>query len=99
VNQHEAIQNAWALTGAIEEAVNQNDWARAAELDAARAPLVMSLPADQPAEALAVIRQIQASMDAVAARAKDAQAVLSTMYRRSMDGAKAVSRYHQAARF
>ncbi|WP_250501653.1 flagellar protein FliT [Caballeronia sp. AZ7_KS35] len=99
MNRQEAIENARTLTEAIEEAVGQNDWARAAELDAARAPLVMSLQADQPAEALAVIEQIQASMDAVAARAKDAQAALSTTYRRSMDGAKAVSRYHQAARF
>ncbi|KDR32909.1 flagellar protein FliT [Caballeronia zhejiangensis] len=99
MNQQEAIQNAWALTEAIEAAVSQNDWARAAELDAARAPLVMSLQGNQPAEALAVIKQVQASMEAVAARAKDAQAALSTTYRRSMDGAKAVSRYHQAARF
>ncbi|EKS68986.1 hypothetical protein BURK_028190 [Burkholderia sp. SJ98] len=99
MNQNELIENAWALTEAIEEAVSQSDWARAAELDSARAPLVMSLRADQPVEAVALIRQIQASIDAVAARAKDAQATLSATYRRAMEGAKAAGRYHQAARF
>ncbi|SAK41096.1 Flagellar protein FliT [Caballeronia hypogeia] len=99
MEQRELIQNAWALTEAIEEAAGKDDWARAAELTEARAPLVMALQAEQPADALAMIRKIQASMDAVATRAKDAQAALAAVYRRSMDGAKAVSRYHQAARF
>ncbi|WP_250517723.1 flagellar protein FliT [Caballeronia sp. INDeC2] len=98
MNQQELIQNAWTLTEAIEAAVGKEDWAQAAELDEARAPLVMSLQADQPADALIVIRKIQASMDAVAARARDAQTALSATYRRSMDGAKAASQYHQAAR-
>ncbi|KXV15696.1 hypothetical protein CR51_02525 [Caballeronia megalochromosomata] len=99
MNQNELIQNAWALTEAIDEAVSQEDWTRAAELAQARAPLVMALQAEQPAEALAVIRKIQASIEAVATRAQSAQSALSTTYRRSMDGAKAASRYHQAARF
>ncbi|BBU26364.1 hypothetical protein BTHE68_00980 [Burkholderia sp. THE68] len=99
MNQNELIQNAWALTEAIEEAVGKEDWARAADLTQARAPLVMALEAEQPADALAVIRKIQASIDAVAARAGTAQVALSTTYRRSMDGAKAASRYQQAARF
>jgi hypothetical protein len=99
MNQHDVIQNAWALTEAIEEAVSQNDWARAAKLDEARAPLVMALQSEQPADALAVIRKIQASIDAVAIRARDAQSTLSATYRRSMEGAKAAGRYHQAARF
>jgi flagellar protein FliT len=99
MNQNELIQNAWALTEAIEEAVGNEDWTRAAELAQARAPLVMALQAEQPADALAVIRKIQASIEAVAVRAQSAQSALSTTYRRSMDGAKAASRYHQAARF
>ncbi|SAK97901.1 Flagellar protein FliT [Caballeronia calidae] len=99
MNQPELIQNAWALTEAIEEAVSQEDWARATGLAQARAPLVMALQAEQPADALAVIRKIQASIDAVAARAQSAQAALSATYRRSMDGAKAASQYHRAARF
>ena len=99
MNQHDVIQNAWALTEAIEEAVSQNDWARAAKLDEARAPLVMALQSEQPADALAVIRKIQASIDAVAIRARDAQSTLSATYRRSTEGAKAAGRYHQAARF
>jgi len=99
MNQNELIQNAWALTEAIDEAVGKDDWAHAAELAQARAPLVMALQAEQPAEALIVIRKIQASIDAVAARAHMAQTTLSETYRRSMDGAKAASRYQQAARF
>ncbi|VXC63727.1 conserved hypothetical protein [Burkholderia sp. 8Y] len=99
MNQQELIENAWSLTEAIEAAVNNGDWARAAEIDAKRAPLVMALQADQPADALAVIRKIQASIDAVTARARTAQTTLAAAYRRSMDGAKAASRYQQAARF
>ncbi|SAL25638.1 Flagellar protein FliT [Caballeronia peredens] len=99
MNQHDLIQDAWSLTEAIERAVSHEDWARAAELADARAPLVMALQAEQPADALEIIRKIQASMDAVAARAQDAQATLAATYRRSMEGAKAASRYHQAARF
>ena len=59
----------------------------------------MALQAEQPADALIVIRKIQASIDAVAARARTAQTALAATYRRSMDGAKAASRYQQAARF
>ncbi|WP_321794173.1 flagellar protein FliT [Caballeronia sp. J97] len=99
MNQQELIHNAWSLTEAIEEAASKNEWARAAELAEARAPLVMALQAPQPADALEVIRKIQASIDAVSARARDAQTTLGATYRRSMDGAKAASRYHQAARF
>ncbi|MDR5763282.1 flagellar protein FliT [Caballeronia sp. LZ035] len=99
MNQHELIQEAWSLTEAIETAVGNEDWARAAELTEARAPLVMAMRAEQPAESLAVIRRIQASMDAVASRAQMAQTALATNYRRLMDGMNAVSRYHQAVRF
>ncbi|MFM0323792.1 flagellar protein FliT [Caballeronia glebae] len=99
MNQQEVIQNAWSLTEAIEEAVSKSDWARAAELDQARAPFVMALQAEQPAHALAIIRKIQTSIEGVAVRARDAQTTLSAGYRRSMEGAKAASRYHQAARF
>ncbi|MDR5778219.1 flagellar protein FliT [Caballeronia sp. LZ065] len=99
MNQHELIQEAWSLTEAIETAVGNEDWARAAELTQARAPLVMAMRAEQPVESLAVIRRIQASMDAVASRAQMAQTALAANYRRSMDGAKAASRYQQAARF
>jgi hypothetical protein len=99
MNQQELIQTAWSLTEAIEDAVGKEDWARAAELTEARAPLVAAMQAEQPAESLALIRKIQASIDAVAVRAQDAQTALSATYRRSMDGAKAASRYQQAARF
>ncbi|MDR5853367.1 flagellar protein FliT [Caballeronia sp. LZ062] len=99
MQQHEIIQRAWALTEAIEAAAQAQDWARAAEIDAARAPLVMALTADQPEDALAVVGKIQASIEAVTARAQTAQTTLAATYRRAMDGAKAASRYHQAARF
>lgn len=99
MNQQRLIEDAWALTEAIELAVGKEDWEHAAGLAEARSPMLMSLQADQPAEALAVIRKIQASIDAVASRAQEAQATLAATYRRSMDGANAASRYHQAARF
>ncbi|SPB17508.1 hypothetical protein NOV72_04711 [Caballeronia novacaledonica] len=99
MNQQEVIENAWSLSEAIEEAVSNGDWARAAELDEARAPFVMALQGEQTADALAIIRKIQASIQSVAARVQTAQTTLAATYRRSMDGAKAASRYHQAARF
>ncbi|SAK85054.1 flagellar protein FliT [Caballeronia ptereochthonis] len=98
MNQQRLIEDAWALTEAIELAVGKEDWEHAAGLAEARSPMLMSLQAGQPADALILIRKIQASMDAVAARARDAQTTLSATYRRSMDGAKAASQYHQAAR-
>ena len=99
MEQQEVIQRAWALTEAIESAVAEQDWTRAAELTQARTPLVMQIGAEQSADALVIIRKIQASIDAVAIRARDAQSTLSATYRRSMEGAKAAGRYHQAARF
>jgi flagellar protein FliT len=99
MNQQELIQRAWALTEQIEAAVSEQDWTRAAELAQARAPLVMSLQADQPVEALEIIRKIQASIGAITARVQDAQTTLAATYRRSMDGAKAAGRYQQMARF
>jgi flagellar protein FliT len=99
MDQQRLIEDVWALTEAIEIAVGKEDWEHAAGLVEARSPMLMSIRAEQPAEALTVIRKIQASIDAVAARAHTAQMALATTYRRSMDGAKAASQYHRAARF
>ncbi|KIG02415.1 hypothetical protein [Caballeronia concitans] len=99
MNQQELIQRAWALTEAIEAAVDAQDWPRAAELTQARTPLVMAFEADQPAESLATIRRIQASIESTMERSQAAQTILSTGYRRSMEHAQAAGRYQQAARF
>jgi hypothetical protein len=99
MNQHEMIERAWALTEAIEAAVDAQDWPRAAELTQARTPLVMAFEADQPAASLATIRRIQASIESMMGRAQAAQAMLGTGYRRSMDQAQAAGRYQQAMRF
>jgi flagellar protein FliT len=97
MNQQEMIQHAWALTEAIEAAAADQDWARAVELSRVRSPLLMSIEADQPAESLAVIRRIQSSIEAMMSRAQAAQALLSTAYRKSMDGARAAGQYQKAA--
>ncbi|SAL20322.1 flagellar protein FliT [Caballeronia telluris] len=99
MSQHELIQRAWDLTGEIETAVAECEWTRAAELAEARAPLLMSLEADQPADALATIRKIQSSIEAVTQAAAIAQEALVANHRRSMERASAASRYQQAARF
>ncbi|SAK61780.1 hypothetical protein AWB81_02161 [Caballeronia arationis] len=99
MNQHDVIQQAWALTEQIEAATAGCDWPRAAELAEARAPLLMSLQADQPADALATIRKIQSSIEAVTQAAGIAQEALVANHRRSMERASAASRYQQAARF
>jgi flagellar protein FliT len=97
-HQHEMIEQAWTLTQAIEEAAAASDWPRAAELSEVRSPLLMGLQAEQPAEALGMIREIQASMAAVTEAARIAQEGLATGYRRALDGANAASRYQAAAR-
>jgi flagellar protein FliT len=97
MNQQELIQNAWALTEAIEEAVDAQDWPRAAELTQARSPLLMALDADQPPDALATIRRIQTSIESMMGRTRVAQVMLSTAYRKSMDQAQAASRYQKGA--
>ncbi|SAK91834.1 flagellar protein FliT [Caballeronia ptereochthonis] len=99
MNQKRLIQDAWTLTEAIELAVGKEDWEHAASLAEARSPMLMSLQADQPAEALVVIRKIQASINAVASRARAEQVNLSATYCQSMENAKAASQYQQMARF
>ncbi|AQG97494.1 hypothetical protein [Caballeronia cordobensis] len=99
MEQHEIVQRAWALTEAVEAAVGAQDWLKAAELAQARTPLVMAIEKDQSAEALAVIRRIQASIESMMGRAEAAQSLLGTGYRRAMDQAQAAGRYQQAARF
>ena len=99
MDQYELIQRAWALTEAIEAAASTEDWERAAEITEARSSLLMRLHGEQSAESIAIIRRIQASIESMMGRAQAAQAMLSATYRRSMERAKAASRYHQAARF
>ncbi|WP_250482931.1 flagellar protein FliT [Caballeronia sp. GaOx3] len=99
MEQQEVIQRAWALTEAIESAVAEQDWTRAAELTQARTPLVMQIGPEQSAEALMVIRKIQASIDSTMGHAQAANAMLASGYRRSMERAQAAGRYQQAARF
>ena len=99
MQQHEIIQRAWALTEAIEAAADAQDWPRAGELTQTRAPLVMAIESEQPAESLALIRKMQASIESMMKRAEAAQTRLATGYRRSMEQAQAAGRYQQGARF
>lgn len=97
MTQQDLISEAWNLTEAIESAAASNDWARAAELTETRSPLLMALGGEQSADALATIRKIQASMDAVRQQAEAAQHALVSRHRQSMDQANAASQYQQAA--
>ncbi|CAL8475490.1 flagellar protein FliT [Caballeronia sp. S22] len=99
MNQYELIQHAWTLTEAIEAAVAAEDWVKAAELTQARTPLVMQIGAEQSADALVIIRKIQASIESMMSQVQEANVLLSTGYRLAMDKANAAGRYHQAARF
>jgi flagellar protein FliT len=99
MNQQELIAQAWALTQAIESAAADNDWPRAAELTHTRSPLLMSLQADQPANAMITIRRIQASIASIMQVATSAETALMRNHRQAMNQANAASRYQQAARF
>lgn len=99
MNQQQLIERAWALTEQIEAAAADADWTRAAALTEARAPFVMAMQAPQPAEAMVVIRKIQASMEAVSQLARVAQMGIAATYRKSMDNAQKAGRYQQAAWF
>ncbi|MGV7242594.1 flagellar protein FliT [Caballeronia sp. M23-90] len=97
MNQQELIAQAWALTEAIENAAADNDWPRAAELTQTRSPLLMGLQADQPADAMVIIRRIQASIATIMNVAASAETTLMRNHRQAMNKANAVSRYQQAA--
>jgi flagellar protein FliT len=97
MDQQDIVQHAWALTEAIEAAASAGDWTRAAELTQTRSPMLMSLHAEQSAETLQIIRRIQTSIEAMMSRAQDAQMMLSTAYRKSMNQAQAAGRYQKAA--
>lgn len=99
MNQQEAIAQAWALTEAIERAAAENDWRRAAELSHARSPLLMSLQADQPDDAMVTIRRIQASIATITDVATRAETNLMRNYRQALNHANAAGQYQQAARF
>jgi len=98
MNQQELIAQAWALTEAIEIAAADNDWPRAAELTQTRSPLLMGLQADQPADAMVIIRRIQASIATIMNVATSAETALMRNHRQAMNQASAASRYQQAAR-
>ena len=95
-NQQELINQAWELTKQIEAAAADGDWPRAALLSDDRSPLLMSLQADQPAEALATIRLIQASIDGISIKAAQAQTALNAAYHQSMGKVAAADQFRRA---
>lgn len=97
MNQQDMISHAWALSEAVEHAVAEGDWTRAAELAEIRSPLLMALHGDQPADALVTIGRIQASIALVMEAAQSAQAALVESHYKYVNQASAASLYHQAA--
>ncbi|HKT66260.1 MAG TPA: flagellar protein FliT [Burkholderia sp.] len=93
----ELIAQLEALTDALEHAAAMADWVQAARIADARAPLVAQLAVDQPPEAVAAIRRMQARNDRVFADAQRAQQELTDEYRAAMGRVQAVGQYQSIA--
>ncbi|MGN7983435.1 flagellar protein FliT [Burkholderia sp. 22313] len=97
MEQTELIAQLEALTDALEHAAAMADWVQAARIADARAPLVAQLAVDQPPEAVAAIRRMQARNDRVFADAQRAQQELTDEYRAAMGRVQAVGQYQSIA--
>ncbi|SAL19777.1 Flagellar protein FliT [Caballeronia turbans] len=99
MNQDALVEQLFALTKDMEAAATLADWPRAAELDAARTPLLRALTREQGPQALAKIREIQGIDAAVLAHASAIRTGLATEYHAAMTRVNAANRYQQGARF
>ncbi|NLP60329.1 flagellar protein FliT [Paraburkholderia sacchari] len=93
------IERIRQFTKDIEQAAAVGEWERAAQLASERSPLLMSLPVQQSAGALATLREIQAIDLRVAQAAQAAQESLSTEYRTAMQATSNANQYQRIAQF
>ena len=93
MNQAETLAHALRLTHAINSAVQQGDWVQAGALVSERSPLLMSLQPDQPPQALAMIREIQALDAQIAVCSKAGFESLSNQNAAAMQRIKSTQQY------
>lgn len=93
------IERIWQFTKDIEQAAAVGEWERAAQLAGERSPLLMSLGAQQSADALATLREIQAIDLRIAEAAQAAQESLGAEYRAAMLATRNANQYQRIAQF
>lgn len=95
--QTELLEQVLGMTQEIALAASLYDWQRADHLAQARSPLLMSIHAEQPPEALHVIRRIQALDAALLENARESRDELQAEYQAAVNSNKALRQYHQIA--
>lgn len=91
MSQQESLARAFELSKTLVSALEAGDWQRAADVSKERAPLLMSVTADQSEEGLAMIREIQAMNAMIIEKAREARDMCSSRFseaRRGIDGAR-----------
>src|SRR5258707_735708 len=91
---NDSLDRALGLTEAIEAAVSQGDWLRAAALAEERSPLLMSLQPEQTPEAIETIRRIQRIDAVVTEQARTGQDRLAAQHNVAIQRIESVSMYH-----
>ncbi|MBP0591186.1 flagellar protein FliT [Paraburkholderia sp. LEh10] len=86
------------LSQEIDTAAAQGDWARAADLVAARSPLLMALEPTRDAEVLDIVRTIQLLDEATTLKAREQYDALTEQKRESMRRVAAAGFYQATGR-
>lgn len=94
----EALARAYELSQTLVAALEAGDWQFAADVSKERAPLLMSLTADQGEEGLAMIREIQAMNAVIIEKAREARDMCSSRFSEARRGIDAARLYRKTQR-
>lgn len=97
-NQLPVIEQVLSLTEAMRHAAQLSDWREVEVLSNARHPILMSIVANQPPAALALIRRIQTMSDEIARDAEAARNELTAEYHAALKKTSSAQAYLQGAR-
>lgn len=97
-NSLAVIEEVVRLSEAMQHASLLSDWGEVARLAAARHPLLMSIRADQPPQALALIRRIQQLTEAIGHEAQVARDELTAEYQAFLNQTAGARAYLSGAR-
>ncbi|MEA3118520.1 MAG: flagellar protein FliT [Paraburkholderia sp.] len=92
---HAPLARAYELTCSIAVAADQDDWQIVSQLVDERSPLIMALGPEQPAQALAAIREIQRIDAAVMQRANGAREALARTFSEAQQRVTAAQFYQK----
>jgi predicted transcriptional regulator len=93
-----SLARVYELSQALVAALEAGDWQSAADVSKERAPLLMSLTADQSEEGLAMIREIQAMNAVIIGKAREARDICSSRFSEARRGLEAARLYRKTQR-